>query len=391
MNRPTDAPHDNRHDWHNIRALLPYLWEYQGRVLLTLLVLLLAKFAHVGSPFLLKHLVDGLEIAKANPEQVMSGFLLLLVLAYGLAKLLAVLFNELRDVIFAKVRYRAMRRLSSRVLAHLHDLSLRFHLERKTGALSRDLERGTRSLSSILNYLIFNIIPTAVEFILIAVILLSQYDWYFMAITFGTVIIYVTFTLLVSNWRMHHRFEMNRLESQANNRAIDSLINYETVKYFGNENLEHKVYDDTLAEWEKSAIDSQTSMSWLNFGQGAVIAIGVAAIMYFATGQVLSGEMSLGDLVLVNMFLLQLFMPLNFLGVIYRAIKYALADMDLLMKTLEQTPEIQDPKQPVPFAPCARPGIMLCRIKRWGFVFLTMSLSAHGMLKKRTALKKLGL
>ena len=349
MNRPTDAPHDNRQDWHNIQALLPYLWEYKGRVLLTLLVLLLSKFAHVATPFILKYLVDGLEMARNQPEQVVGGMLLVLVLAYGLAKLLATLFNELRDVIFAKVRYRAMRRLSSRVLAHLHDLSLRFHLERKTGALSRDLERGTRSLSSILNYLIFNIIPTAVEFILIAAILLSQYDWYFMAITFVTVIVYVSFTLLVSNWRMHHRFEMNRLESQANNRAIDSLINYETVKYFGNEKLEHQVYDDTLAEWEKAAIDSQTSMSWLNFGQGAVIALGVAAIMYFATEQVLKGQMSLGDLVLVNTFLLQLFMPLNFLGVIYRAIKYALADMDLLMKTLEQAPEIQDPKIAQPF------------------------------------------
>jgi len=336
--RHTDAPHNNRQDWRNLRASLPYLWTYQGRVLAALIFLVLAKIANVGVPLVLKNIVDALDRA---PGEVLIYPLLLLAI-YGVLKLSSSLFNELRDVVFAKVRYYAMRRMSTEVLQHLHKLSLRFHLERKTGAISRDLDRGARSLSSILNYLIFNIIPTFAEFSLILLILLTHYNAIFTAITLASVAIYVAFTLAIANWRMDYRHDMNRLESEANNQAMDSLINYETVKYFGNETLENRRYNETLTQWEHAAEQTQVSMSTLNFGQGAIIALGVTAMMGFAVSEVLHDKMTLGDLVLVNAFLLQLFMPLNFLGVVYRAITYALADMDLLFKTMQLQPEIQD-------------------------------------------------
>ncbi len=334
----TEAPHGNRNDWQNIKNLLPYLWEYRGRVLLALTVLILAKATNVGLPLILKGIVDSLEQA----ENIALVLPLGLLLAYGGLKLSASLFNEMRDAIFAKVRYRAMRRLSNSVLEHLHKLSLRFHLERKTGSISSDLHRGAQSVSAILNYMIFNVFPTAAEFLLIALILLSQYDIKFTLVTCITVAVYIWFTFAVTNWRMHHRHRMNALESEANNRAVESLINYETVKYFGNERFELDRYDRTLDGWEDAAVQSQVSMSALNFGQGAIIAVGVTLIMLFATQGVVDGSMTIGDLVLVNAFLLQLFMPLGFLGVVYRAIKYALADMDLMFKVLEQTPEITD-------------------------------------------------
>ncbi|OQX40468.1 MAG: metal ABC transporter permease, partial [Candidatus Sedimenticola endophacoides] len=245
-------------------------------------------------------------------------------------------------VIFARVRYHAMRRLSTQVLTHLHRLSLRYHLERKTGAISRDLERGTRSVSTILNYTVFSILPMLVEFSLVAVILFTQYAPVFTLVTFGTVAVYVAFTFAVTEWRMDHRLHMNRLESESNGRALDSLINYETVKYFGNERLELERFDTLLGEWEGRAVMSQTSMSLLNFGQGAIIGLGVMGIMFYAAGGVVDGEMSIGDLVLVNAFMLQLFIPLNFLGMVYRQIKYSLADMDLIFKLLERRPEVRE-------------------------------------------------
>jgi ATP-binding cassette subfamily B protein len=332
----TDIPHGNRRDVQNLRSTLPYLWDYRGRVVVALSSLVLAKAASVGVPLVLKEIVDALDTA-ASPALP-----LVLLLIYGALRLASGLFNELRDVVFAKVRYHAMRRLSNRLLGHLHNLSLRFHLDRKTGAISRDIERGTRSVSSLLNYLIFNIIPTLAEFLLIAAVLFSQYSAKFAIVTFATVAVYVAFTLAITNWRMHHRHDMNAYESAANNQAIDSLVNYETVKYFGNERHELDRYDETLRQWEYSAVQSQTSMSLLNFGQGAIIAVGVTLIMIFAAQGVADKNMSLGDLVLVNAFLLQLFIPLNFLGVVYRSIKYALADMDLMFRVLEEVPEIQD-------------------------------------------------
>ena len=336
--RYTESPRHEPRNWANIRALLPYLWEYRGRVLLALGCLVLAKIANIGVPLVLKQIVDYLD---ANRE-VMAVLPVTLLLAYGTLKLGNVLFSELRDMLFVRVRYRAMRRLTLRTLAHLHDLSLRFHLERKTGAISRDLERGARSLRTLLNYLAFSILPVMVEFLLAAALLLGRYPAIFTFVIFGSVVVYVAFTLAITNWRMEHRHAMNRFESQAGSEALDSLINYETVKYFGNENWELRRCDATLASWENSAVLSQTSMSALNFGQGAIIAVGVTLILLVAAGQVAAGQMTLGDLVLVNALLLQLFIPLNFLGIVYRQIRYALADMDDLIRLLERTPEIRD-------------------------------------------------
>jgi ATP-binding cassette, subfamily B, heavy metal transporter len=330
--------HKDRRDIQNLRNMLPFLWDYRGRALFALGCLVLAKLANVGIPLLLKQIVDSLE----KSEQTVLVLPLFLLLGYGALRLSSSLFNELRDAIFARVRYRAMRNLSNRVLNHLHELSLRFHLERQTGAISRDLERGTRSVSTILNYMVFSILPMLVEFSLVAVVLLTQYDIVFTLVTFGTVAVYVGFTLAITEWRMEYRHVMNRLDSQANNQAFDSLINYETVKYFGNEPLELQRFDETLSRWEENAVKSQTSMSLLNFGQGGIIAIGVTFIMIFAANGVVQGSMSIGDLVLVNAFMLQLFIPLNFLGIVYRQIKYSLADMDLIFKLLEREPEITD-------------------------------------------------
>ncbi len=332
-------PHSDRRDWHNLRGMLPFVWEYRGRALFALVCLILAKLANVGIPLVLKDIVDAMDRAG-------SGMLVLpvsLLLAYGVLRLSSSLFNELRDAVFARVRYHAMRRLSTRVLAHLHQLSLRFHLERRTGAISRDLERGTRSVSSILNYMVFSILPMMAEFSLVALVLLTRYEPVFALVTFSSVVVYVLFTLAVTEWRMEYRHVMNRLESESSAQAFDSLINYETVKYFGNERLELDRFDGTLSEWEGAAVKSQTSMSLLNFGQGAIIAIAVTIIMFYATEGVVKGSMTVGDLVLVNAFLLQLFIPLNFLGIVYRQIKYSLADMDLIFKLLERRPEIKDP------------------------------------------------
>jgi ATP-binding cassette subfamily B protein len=286
----------------------------------------------------LKGLVDDLGV-EADPLLVLPVALLL---AYGALRLSSSLFNELRDVLFTRVRYRAMRRLTLRTLEHLHKLALRFHLERKTGAISRDLSRGAASLSTLLNYFTFSILPIMVEFLLVASILISQYDAVFTLIIFGSVAVYVAFTFAVSNWRMGYRLAMNRYESQASNEAIESLINYETVKYFGNEELELKRCSATLGKWEDNAVISQSSMSALNFGQAAIIAVGVTLIMFFAADEVRNGDMSIGDFVLVNAFLLQLFIPLGFLGIVYRQMKHSLTDMDQLVKLLDEEPEIKD-------------------------------------------------
>ena len=349
IHRPTAEPHGNRKDFENIKRLFPYIWDFKGRVFIALACLILSKVAIVGMPLVLKDIVDGLDsqqlLAMDNPESASLAIPLVLLLAYGALRLMASLFNELRDAIFARVRYHAMRGISRRVLNHLYSLSLSYHLDRKTGGITRDLERGTNSLSSILNYLVFNIFPTAAEFIFVAIILLGKYEPHFAIVTFATVAIYISFTLLVTNWRMHYRHEMNKLESQANSYAVDGMLNYETVKYFTNEDYELKQYDETLDSWEGAAVKSQASMSLLNFGQGAVIAVGVTLMMIYAAQGVVDGEMTLGDLVLVNTMMLQLFIPLNFLGIIYRALKYALADMDMMLKLLDTKREVKDVEQ----------------------------------------------
>lgn len=335
--RYTDAPHKNRQDLSNIKRIVPLLWEYKGRVLIALGFLILAKVATVGVPLILKAIVDSLDTQSITLVLPVS-----LLLAYGVLRLLNVLFSELRDTIFARVRYHAMRNLSRKVLSHLYSLSLQFHLERRTGGISRDLERGTRAVSSIMNYLVFNIIPTAAEFILVAFLLLGDYALHFTLVTFTTVAIYIIFTLSVTNWRMYIRHRMNRLDSSANAMAVDGLLNYETVKYFNNDGYEIKRYDETLNEWEDAAVKSQTSMSLLNLGQGSIIAVGVTAMMFYATQGVVDGSMTIGDLVLVNALMLQLFIPLNFLGIIYRSLMHSLADIDLMFALLDKDSDVTD-------------------------------------------------
>lgn len=336
--RHTSAPEGGRQDLRNLKRIFPYIWEYRGRVLLALLSLILSKVAIVGIPLVFKEIIDILD----QPDKAAVAVPISLFLLYGFLRLSGSLFNEIRDAVFARVRYRAMRRLSNKVLSHLHKLSLRYHLERRTGNVVRDLERGTNSISQILNYMVFNIVPTFAEFILVAFILLGRYEVKFALITFSTVTIYIVFTLLVTEWRMHYRHKMNALDSESNGQAVDSLINYETVKYFNNENFEMKRYDTTLFEWENSAVKSQTSMSILNFGQGAIIAVGLTFIMVYAGMGVVAGKMTLGDLVLINTMMLQLFIPLGFLGIIYRMLKYTLADMDMVFKLLDKEQEIKD-------------------------------------------------
>ncbi len=335
---PTTMPGTAGNDLKTLRALVPFLWNYRGRVLLALGFLVLAKVANVGVPLVLKDIVDSLDL-KAG-EQLLLPLSLLLV--YGLLRLASSLFNELRDAVFARVRHGSMRSVSLKVLEHLHRLSLRYHLERKTGGLSRDIERGTRSVSSLMNYMVFSILPTLVEITLIAGILLTRYDAWFAVVTFVSVAVYIAFTMIVTEWRMKYRVEMNQFDSRANTQAIDSLLNYETVKYFGNERYEQQRYDDSLRNWETAAVNSQTSLSALNFGQAAIIASGVTLIMILAARGVVAGSMTLGDLVLVNAFLLQLFIPLNFLGIVYSQLKHALTDMHLMFEVLERAPEIVD-------------------------------------------------
>ncbi|MCW8826066.1 MAG: ABC transporter ATP-binding protein/permease [Gammaproteobacteria bacterium] len=334
----TEAPSEGRNDWVTIRSLLPFLWDYRGRAGLALAFLVISKMAVVGVPLALKEIVDYLD----RPNYSDVALPIVLLIAYGLLRLSSSLFNELRDVVFAKVRHGTMKSLSLTSLRQLHSLSLRYHLERKTGALSRDMERGTRGASTLLNFMVFSIIPTFVELGLVLIILLGQYTPWFAVITFVTVSFYVVTTFKITAWRMKFRHRMNAKDSEANSIAIDSLINYETVKYFNNEEYEHQRYNHTLSEWEDSAIKSQTSMSGLNIIQGSIIAAGVTAVMFLTAASVIDGTMTMGDLVLVNALMLQIFIPLNFLGVVYSQIKHALSDMADLFVLLRREAEIAD-------------------------------------------------
>ena len=330
-------PPSNRNDWKTIRTLFPYLREFRGRVALSMVFLILAKLANVGVPLVLKNIVDALNRPKAL--MVLPLFLLI---AYGALRLGNTLFAELRDVVFAKVLQRSIRRVALKVFRHLHDLALRFHLERQTGGVSRDIERGTAGIRFLMNFMLFNILPTLFEMGLVMVILLLKYNPWFCAVTLITLVAYIVYTLAVTEWRMIFRRTMNEMDSKANTRAVDSLLNYETVKYFGNEGYEAQRYDSTLATWESAAVRNQTSLSVLNVGQGAIIAAGVTALMLMAARGVTQGTMTLGDLVLVNSFLIQLYMPLHFLGFVYREIRHSLADMERMFNLLDQAPEVYD-------------------------------------------------
>lgn len=337
--RPSDSsvPTKNTNDWQTIRSLLPYLWEFKGRVVLAMTLLVAAKLANVAVPLALKQIIDAMDKTHA-PLAVP----VLMIVAYGLLRLFSTLFGELRDAVFAKVTQRAIRRVALQVFEHLHSLSLRFHLDRQTGGVSRDIERGTRGISFLLNFTLFNILPTLLEIGLVAVILFSKYDKWFAIITFITLMIYIAFTLFITEWRMVVRRTMNDLDSKANTRAIDSLLNYETVKYFGNEQYESQRYDRNMEQWETAAVRNQTSLALLNAGQSVIIAIGITGLMLLAAQQVVDGKMTLGDLILVNVFMLQLYMPLHFLGFVYREIRHSLADMEKMFRLLHEHREIAD-------------------------------------------------
>lgn len=334
-NSPIDDPDiDVRRALRNLKGLLPYLWGLKSRIGLALSCLLLAKLATVAVPWMLKGIVDNLE---ADAAVVIP---LALVAAYGALRLASSAFNELRDVLFARVRFTAMHRLSVDLLSHLHRQSHRFHLSRNTGAISRDLERGTASLSELLNYLVFSIVPTFAELLLVLSIMFFQFSPAYAATTLVAVLLYATFTLRFMDWRARYRLEQNRLDSEANGRAIDSLLNHETVKSFGTESLERDAYDGLLRDWSSAAQKSHFSMALLNFGQAAIVGLGVTAILLLAVRDVDSGFLGLGDLVMLNALLLQLFIPLNVLGVIYRSMRYALINMERLVGLLEREPDV---------------------------------------------------
>jgi ABC-type transport system involved in Fe-S cluster assembly fused permease/ATPase subunit len=330
-----------RSDWATLQTLFPYLWVYKWRVLAALACLIGAKVANVGIPVVMKHLIDSLTISPTNPKALLVLPLGALV-AYGALRLSTTVFTELREFLFARVTQRAVRTIALEVFRHLHALSLRFHLNRQTGGMTRDIERGTRGVSSLISYTLFNILPTLVEITLVLGYLVTHYDIWFSVITAAALVTYITFTVMVTNWRTHFRRTMNELDSKANTKAIDSLINYETVKYFGNEDYEAKRYDEGLKSFENAAVKSQTSLSVLNTGQSLIIASAVTLILWRATVGVIDGSMTLGDLVLVNSFMIQLYIPLNFLGVIYREIKQSLTDMERLFSLLDQNREVAD-------------------------------------------------
>jgi len=326
-----------RREWRVVPMVLPYLWEYRWRVGIALILLVAAKLANVGVPLVLKEVVDSLD-----PTRAVLVVPLALLAAYGLLRLSTTLFGELRDLVFVRVTQRAIRRIALTVFRHLHALSLRFHLERQTGGVSRDIERGTNGISTLLSYLLFSIVPVILEFGLVAAVLWSRFDWRFVAVTFTAVALYLAFTFAISEWRMGIRRQANELDSRANARAIDSLLNYETVKYFNNEEYEARRYDENLKSYEQAAVKTEASLGFLNIGQSFIIAGAVTALMILAAEGVAAKSLTLGDLVLVNGLLIQLYIPLNFLGMVYREIKQALVDMDRMFALLDQNREIED-------------------------------------------------
>ena len=326
-----------RSEWRAAGMLIPYLWEFRTRVVIALVLLTGAKLANVSVPLVMKEVVDSLD-----PRTAVLAVPFALLASYGVLRFSTTLFAELRDVVFVRVAQRAIRRVALEVFRHMHSLSLRFHLERQTGGVSRDIDRGTRGISTLLSYMLFSIIPVVLEFSLVAAILLAKFDWRFAAVTFTAVAVYIAFTVTITEWRMDIRRRANELDSRASTRAIDSLLNYETVKYFNNEEYEARRYDDNLQKYESAAVTNEMSLGVLNIGQSLIIAAAVTLLMVLAAGGVVSKELTLGDLVLVNGLLIQLYIPLNFLGMVYREIKQALADMDRMFRLLKQDREVED-------------------------------------------------
>ncbi len=342
-----DSPRAPRSDWGTLRKLLPYLWRYRWRVGLALAFLIGAKVANVGVPLLLKELVDALALKPGEAAALLVVPVGLLI-AYGALRLSTSLFTELRELIFAKATEGTARSISLQVFRHLHALSLRFHLERQTGGMTRDIERGTRAVHSLISYSLYSIFPTVVEVAMVLTLLAVKFDAWFAGITVIALVLYVAWTVGVTEWRTKFRKQMNELDSTAHSKAIDSLLNYETVKYFNNEDFEARRYDESLERLRRAALKSQGTLSLLNTGQQLVIATALVAMLWRATEGVVAGRMTLGDLVMINAFMIQLYIPLNFLGVLYREVKQSLTDLDKMFGLLEREREVAD-------APGARP------------------------------------
>ena len=328
-------------DWATLRRLVPYLWAYKWRVLFALVFMVAAKVANVGVPVLLKTLVDAMTLKPGDPRAVLvvpAGLLL----AYGLLRLSTSLFTELRELVFSKATQGAARTIALQTFEHLHALSLRFHLERQTGGMSRDIERGVRGIESLISYSLFSIVPTLVEMALVLGILGVKFDAWFAWITLAALVLYIVFTVSVTEWRTKFRREANEFDSAAHTKAIDSLLNYETVKYFNNEAFEARRYDESLQRLRRARLKAQTTLSMLNTGQQLIIGVGLVAMLWRATQGVVAGRMTLGDLVMVNAFMIQLYIPLNFLGVLYREIKQSLTDLDKMFALMEREREVAD-------------------------------------------------
>ena len=337
----SNAPQKTKSDMEVLKRLLPYLWAYKVRVILALAFMVGAKLANVGVPLVLKELIDAMTPAPGGVGAVLVVPVALLV-AYGLLRLSVSGFTELRELVFAKATQGAARKIALETFDHLHGLSLRFHLERQTGGMTRDIERGVRAIESLISYSLYSIVPTLIEVVLVLSILSYRYDAWFAVITFIALALYITFTVKVTQWRTHFRKQVNELDSMAHSRAVDSLLNYETVKYFNNEAFESKRYDESLNHLRAARLKAQTSLSLLNTGQQLIIAIALVCVLYRATEGVVDARMTLGDLVMINAFMIQLYIPLNFLGVIYREIKQSLTDLDKMFNLLEREREVSD-------------------------------------------------
>lgn len=343
-----DYPADYRPDWRVIASLWPYLREFRGRVAIAVACLVIAKLATVATPVALKYIVDYLDTdAKGD---IALWIPILLVVAYGLLRFSGTLFNEVRDAVFARVAERAMRRVSLQVFRHLHRLELGFHLDRRTGGLARDIERGTNGISFLLRFTLFNIIPTILELVLVCGILLAVFDPGYMLTVLVAVMIYVVFSIRVTEWRTRFVRQANARDNESNSRAVDSLLNYETVKYFTNEAFEAQRYDSNLAEWEQARLNNRLSLATLNAGQALIIGLGLIAIMVMAVTDVAAGEITLGDFTMINAYLLQLFIPLNALGFVYREIRQALVNVERLFGLLETAPAVVDTVDARPLA-----------------------------------------
>ena len=349
-NKPVGpAGNEPLHVWTTLKSLLPWLWAYRGRMIAAFGCLLLAKLASVYVPIVFKNMIDDLGGGQDALLVLPVGLLLL----YGFARLASTGFTELREILFVRVTQQAVRRIALSVFTHLHNLSLRFHLERQTGGVSRDIDRGTRAISNLISYTLYSILPTIIELVLVMGVLAYKYDQVFVWITLASIVCYVGFTVVISNWRIHIRRAVNEADSAANTRAIDSLINYETVKYFNNEAFELDRYDEAMRRWEDASVRSQMTLTMLNMGQQLIIVIGLVTMMWHAAQGVVAGTMTVGDLVLVNAFLIQLYMPLNFFGVVYREIRQALTDIERMFGLLNTQREIVDAPdaQALPTAP----------------------------------------